>query len=258
MRIEVRAVERAVAQAQVQVPPPPTPAAESPAQPMEETMRLEASVHQTANPLARANSHSRTPYSSALKPPRQPTFDHLVGPGGSPRAKGGDELIDDMVMKEVVPIKTGEIRFGEIFFEETRRVTPYLYVPKGVPLEKVLPAMIRCFQLKPPSSVLDVLPHRSAGGHDHYMQWSLDVLKNETARQTWRWQDEEAAGEVDGEETHRQQCMRQFGNQLVEAAAEVVKAVDDSGGWFCSSKSPSQSAHKQAIGPFACDFQAFF
>ena len=235
IRIEFRAVERTAVAVAPAERPPPTPA-ESP-QPMEETMVA------IENPLARANS--RTPF-SASKPPRQPAFDHLVAPGSPRGPVKGDELIDDMVMKEVVPIKTGEIRFGEIFFEETRRVTPYLYVPKGVPLEQVLPAMIRCFQLKPPSSVLDVLPSRSSKGHDHYMQWSLDVLKDEAARQTWRWQDEEAAGEGDGEETHRQQCMRQFGTQLVEAAAEVVKAVDDSGGWFCSKA--GRDASQQLLG----------
>ena len=167
----------------------------------------------------------------------------MVGSVQNPLAQ--DELIDDMVIKESVHINDGDIRFGEIFFEETRQVRPYLYVPKDVALDEVLPAVIACFQLKQPSSILDVLPHR--GPHDHYLRWSLDVINDERARNTWRWRDESDAQVDQGsKESHRQQCMRQFGTQLVEAAAEVVKAVDESGGWFCSKA--GRDASQQLLG----------
>lgn len=216
---------------------PDTTVAQSPLQSMDTT--IAAPVE---NPLAQGTTVAQET-SSAAKPPRQPNTDHLL-PGSTVRAEG-NELIDDMVIKEVVPNDDGDIRFGEIFFEETRQVRPYLYVPKDVGLKEVLPAMIACFQLKQPSSILDVLPHR--GEHDHYLRWSVDVLKDERARQIWRWRDEEDELVVnEHKESHRQQCMRQFGTQLVDAAAEVVKAVNESGGWFCSKA--GREASQQLLG----------
>lgn len=216
---------------------PATPATGLSAQAMDSTM-----VGLVQNPLAQGATVAMEP-TSAARSPRQSSIG-LALEASSSRIRG-DELIDDMVIKEVAHINDGDIRFGEIFFEETRQVRPYLYVPKDVALEEVLPAVIACFQLKQPSSVLDVLPHR--GAHDHYLRWSLDVLKDERARNTWRWRDESDTQVDQGnEESHQQQCMRQFGTQLVEAAAEVVKAVDESGGWFCSKA--GRDASQQLLG----------
>jgi len=196
-------------------------------------------VVRQVNPLAGGGSVLNRP---PVTPVRPQTYGHLEEPLSA--VKGSADLIDDMmVMKSLVPVQEASIRFGEVFFEETRRVTPYLYVPKGVPIDDVLPAMIRCFQLQPPPSILDVLPHRA--GHDHYLNWTLDVMNDPSARSTWRWRDEDDP-QAGLEESHRQQCMRQFGDQVVEAAMEVVNAVGAAGGWFCTRA--GRDASQQLLG----------
>ena len=89
-----------------------------------------------------------------------------------------------------------KLRYGEIFFEETGNVVPYIIAPEGVKEDgarkkaavKLLAAMVKNMtarnnkRLSKPNITLQLQGHGT-----HYLEWAKEVYENDALSEAWGW-----------------------------------------------------------------------
>ena len=141
-------------------------------------------------------------------------------------------------------------RYGEILFEETGSVVPYLLIPdteEGQNPQLVMKMMIDHLrkdgrQLEKPNIAFRV---RARG--KSYLEWAITIWENPFLCKVWGWQNsehEQQPGATTGKDHAPQKyqhllqpstcddAIRDFGERLLGVFKDVVQGVVNSRGWF--------------------------